>query len=116
MYYMKILDDMSVLDDYGNEISPNKFKHKDFLLGRTRDASVTKSADDVLAGADLRVKIKKANGVLELTDSEYGFLKKAIETPGDGQGAYLGAFCDIYAECIRAFRNASQEPPEGYEG
>lgn len=111
MYYMDILEDQAVLNEDGLKITDKPMKHKDWLLARTRDIIVNSTGDDVIAGADMRVKIRKCNGILEMSEPEQKFMKKAIDNPGGDNGAYPPAFGDVFALFIRAFRNAPEKDP-----
>lgn len=67
------------------------------------DPKLGKTAQTVMAAADIRERLSKTDGPLELSDNEWMMLKEVIEEPTGGYNTAVAIHCTPF---LRAFLEA----------
>ena len=93
MRYIDIPPPITVVlpNEKGEDGDPKVWSFEDWMRrGVLADPAWGKSTKELFLAGDIRTKVRKANGVLELSDNEWAKLKEVVEAPTGGWNSLLG--------------------------
>lgn len=116
MKYVKVLDDIKLVDLNDNEVAPEgkqlEISFKDFVLGRLSDPKFAKSMDMVFSALQIKQSLKDLEGdVLVLDTSDWQNLLEVVKEPSP-QATYHPLYAFNLVPFMKAIVEATDNKPE----